>query len=163
MFTASGLIVRFLKVFEKSNYHSIKWVRYLTKANGGYQVRVSWVFSFKSDYNLMLFIVLKLEEEYIREWTDIVRIIMIYNIFSARNGYTTQMFCEMTNILNNLNSLHSPLLQAWFSSIPRAVSLPHLLPALHLHTLRLNQRCLRLGFRGYGHHRLNRQPIIRIG
>ncbi|KAJ3742034.1 Mu homology domain-containing protein [Lentinula detonsa] len=41
MFTASGLIVRFLKVFEKSNYHSIKWVRYLTKANGGYQVRVS--------------------------------------------------------------------------------------------------------------------------
>ncbi|KAJ3918901.1 Mu homology domain-containing protein [Lentinula edodes] len=39
MFTASGLIVRFLKVFEKSNYHSIKWVRYLTKANGGYQVR----------------------------------------------------------------------------------------------------------------------------
>ncbi|KAF5376564.1 hypothetical protein D9757_008270 [Collybiopsis confluens] len=39
MFTASGLIVRFLKVFEKSNYNSIKWVRYLTKANGGYQVR----------------------------------------------------------------------------------------------------------------------------
>ncbi|KAG6330423.1 hypothetical protein ID866_8667 [Astraeus odoratus] len=28
MFTASGLIVRFLKVFEKSNYHSIKWVRF---------------------------------------------------------------------------------------------------------------------------------------
>lgn len=41
MFTASGLIVRFLKVFEKSNYHSIKWVRYLTKASGSYQVRVS--------------------------------------------------------------------------------------------------------------------------
>jgi len=41
MFTASGLIVRFLKVFEKGNYHSIKWVRYLTKASGGYQVRVS--------------------------------------------------------------------------------------------------------------------------
>ena len=40
MFTASGLLVRFLKVFEKSNYHSIKWVRYLTKANGGYQIRV---------------------------------------------------------------------------------------------------------------------------
>ncbi|KAG7093020.1 hypothetical protein E1B28_009316 [Marasmius oreades] len=39
MFTASGLIVRFLKVFEKSNYHSIKWVRYLTKASGSYQVR----------------------------------------------------------------------------------------------------------------------------
>ncbi|KAE9397285.1 clathrin adaptor, mu subunit [Gymnopus androsaceus JB14] len=39
MFTASGLIVRFLKVFEKSGYNSIKWVRYLTKANGGYQVR----------------------------------------------------------------------------------------------------------------------------
>lgn len=40
MFTASGLLVRFLKVFEKNNYHSIKWVRYLTKANGGYQIRV---------------------------------------------------------------------------------------------------------------------------
>jgi len=41
MFTASGLIVRFLKVFEKSNYQSVKWVRYLTKASGSYQVRVS--------------------------------------------------------------------------------------------------------------------------
>ncbi|VDC06544.1 unnamed protein product [Peniophora sp. CBMAI 1063] len=39
MFTASGLIVRFLKVFEKSNYHSVKWVRYLTKASGSYQIR----------------------------------------------------------------------------------------------------------------------------
>ncbi|KAI9574213.1 Mu homology domain-containing protein [Boletus coccyginus] len=39
MLTASGLIVRFLKVFEKSNYHSIKWVRYLTKASGTYQIR----------------------------------------------------------------------------------------------------------------------------
>ncbi|THV04008.1 clathrin adaptor, mu subunit [Dendrothele bispora CBS 962.96] len=39
MFTASGLIVRFLKVFEKSSYNSIKWVRYLTKANGTYQIR----------------------------------------------------------------------------------------------------------------------------
>ncbi|KAH8117024.1 clathrin adaptor mu subunit, partial [Phellopilus nigrolimitatus] len=46
MFTASGLLVRFLKVFEKNNYHSIKWVRYLTKANGGYQIRVSGVFHF---------------------------------------------------------------------------------------------------------------------
>jgi AP-2 complex subunit mu-1 len=40
MFTASGLIVRFLKVFEKANYQSIKWVRYLTKASGTYQIRV---------------------------------------------------------------------------------------------------------------------------
>ncbi|KAK0482676.1 Mu homology domain-containing protein [Armillaria novae-zelandiae] len=39
MFTSSGLIVRFLKVFEKSNYNSIKWVRYLTKASGSYQIR----------------------------------------------------------------------------------------------------------------------------
>lgn len=39
MFTSSGLIVRFLKVFEKGNYHSIKWVRYLTKASGTYQIR----------------------------------------------------------------------------------------------------------------------------
>ncbi|KAG5352451.1 hypothetical protein C0989_002287 [Termitomyces sp. Mn162] len=41
MFTASGLIVRFLKVFEKSSYQSVKWVRYLTKASGTYQIRVS--------------------------------------------------------------------------------------------------------------------------
>lgn len=41
MFTASGLIVRFLKVFEKGDYPSVKWVRYLTKASGSYQVRVS--------------------------------------------------------------------------------------------------------------------------
>ncbi len=41
MFTASGLLVRFLKVFEKSNYQSVKWVRYMTKANGTYQIRVS--------------------------------------------------------------------------------------------------------------------------
>ncbi|KAF9023219.1 clathrin adaptor, mu subunit [Hymenopellis radicata] len=49
MFTSSGLIVRFLKVFEKSNYNSIKWVRYLTKASGSYQIRVSvllFVFAF---------------------------------------------------------------------------------------------------------------------
>ncbi|KAL9715496.1 clathrin associated protein complex medium subunit [Leucoagaricus gongylophorus] len=39
MFTASGLIVRFLKVFEKSDYQSVKWVRYLTKAEGTYQIR----------------------------------------------------------------------------------------------------------------------------
>ncbi|KAF8509692.1 clathrin adaptor mu subunit [Gautieria morchelliformis] len=39
MFTASGLLVRFLKVFEKSNYNSVKWVRYLTKASSSYQIR----------------------------------------------------------------------------------------------------------------------------
>jgi len=39
MFTASGFHVRFLKVVEKSNYNTIKWVRYLTKA-GNYQVRI---------------------------------------------------------------------------------------------------------------------------
>ncbi|KAF8077568.1 Mu homology domain-containing protein [Lyophyllum atratum] len=39
MFTASGLIVRFLKVFEKNSYQSVKWVRYLTKASGSYQIR----------------------------------------------------------------------------------------------------------------------------
>ncbi|KAF9282518.1 hypothetical protein BGZ68_005929 [Mortierella alpina] len=38
MFTSSGLLVRFLKVFEKSNYRSVKWVRYITKA-GSYQIR----------------------------------------------------------------------------------------------------------------------------
>jgi hypothetical protein len=44
MFTASGLLVRFLKVFEKSGYQSVKWVRYLSKANGSYQIRVSRIF-----------------------------------------------------------------------------------------------------------------------
>eukprot|EP00842_Homolaphlyctis_polyrhiza_P002462 jgi/Hompol1/3216/HPOL_001534-RA len=39
MFTASGLMVRFLKIFEKSNYQTVKWVRYMTKA-GSYQIRV---------------------------------------------------------------------------------------------------------------------------
>ena len=46
MYTASGLIVRFLKVFEKSDYTSVKWVRYLTKASGSYQVRVCVFFCF---------------------------------------------------------------------------------------------------------------------
>ena len=45
MFTGSGLLVRFLKVFEKSNYQTVKWVRYLTKA-GSYQIRVSTQFSY---------------------------------------------------------------------------------------------------------------------
>lgn len=40
MFTASGLSVRFLKVFEKSNYQSVKWVRYLTRATGSYLIRI---------------------------------------------------------------------------------------------------------------------------
>lgn len=39
MFTASGLRVRFLRVYEKSNYKTIKWVRYVTRA-GHYQYRI---------------------------------------------------------------------------------------------------------------------------
>lgn len=39
MFTASGLYVRFLKVYEKSSYQTTKWVRYLTRA-GEYQMRI---------------------------------------------------------------------------------------------------------------------------
>ena len=38
MITASGLMVRFLKVIEKSNYQSVKWVRYVTKG-GSYQFK----------------------------------------------------------------------------------------------------------------------------
>ena len=53
MLTASGLIVRFLKVFEKSNYQSIKWVRYLTKASGSYQVRVSVLIQIGCSHALM--------------------------------------------------------------------------------------------------------------
>lgn len=39
MFTASGLHVRFLKVFEKSNYQAVKWVRYITQG-GSYEQRI---------------------------------------------------------------------------------------------------------------------------
>ncbi|KAK9334163.1 Mu homology domain-containing protein [Lipomyces starkeyi] len=38
MFTSSGLLVRYLKVFEKSNYSSVKWVRYVVRA-GSYEIR----------------------------------------------------------------------------------------------------------------------------
>ena len=39
MFTASGMHVRFLKIYEKSSYKTTKWVRYVTKA-GRYHHRV---------------------------------------------------------------------------------------------------------------------------
>jgi len=35
MFTSSGLLVRFLKVFEQSGYQSVKWVRYLSRGGTG--------------------------------------------------------------------------------------------------------------------------------
>jgi len=38
MFCASDLHVRSLKIFEKSNYDTIKWVRYMTKA-GDYHIK----------------------------------------------------------------------------------------------------------------------------
>ncbi|XWS49244.1 hypothetical protein CRYUN_Cryun13aG0147400 [Craigia yunnanensis] len=38
MFTASGLRVWFLKVWEKSGYNTVEWVRYITKA-GSYEIR----------------------------------------------------------------------------------------------------------------------------
>jgi len=41
MYTASGLHVRFLKVFEKSNYQTVKWVRYVCS--------VSYFLAFFSD------------------------------------------------------------------------------------------------------------------
>jgi len=39
MFTSSGLHVRFMKVVEKSGYHTTKWVRYMTRA-GTFQIRI---------------------------------------------------------------------------------------------------------------------------
>ena len=39
MFTSSGLHVRFMKVYERSNYETIKWVRYMSKA-GRYEIRI---------------------------------------------------------------------------------------------------------------------------
>jgi AP-2 complex subunit mu-1 len=46
MFTASGLHVRSLKIYERSNYQTTKWVRYVTRSGaaaggGGYQVRIA--------------------------------------------------------------------------------------------------------------------------
>lgn len=38
MFTASGLHVRFMKVFERSNYETVKWIRYCSTA-GSYSIR----------------------------------------------------------------------------------------------------------------------------
>ena len=40
MFTASGLNVRSLKVYERSNYTTTKWVRYVTRS-GSYSIRLS--------------------------------------------------------------------------------------------------------------------------
>jgi len=39
MFTSSGVHVRFLRVYDKSGYHTNRWVRYITKA-GSYQIRI---------------------------------------------------------------------------------------------------------------------------
>jgi AP-2 complex subunit mu-1 len=39
MFTASGVHVRFLRVYDKAGYHTNRWVRYVTRA-GAYQVRI---------------------------------------------------------------------------------------------------------------------------
>uniref|UniRef100_A0A060TD50 ARAD1B21670p n=1 Tax=Blastobotrys adeninivorans TaxID=409370 RepID=A0A060TD50_BLAAD len=38
MFTSSGIVVRYLKIFEKSNYSTVKWVRYLVRG-GSYEIR----------------------------------------------------------------------------------------------------------------------------
>jgi len=32
MFTSSGLLIKCLEVFEKSNYSLVKWIRYITRA-----------------------------------------------------------------------------------------------------------------------------------
>jgi AP-2 complex subunit mu-1 len=39
MLTATGLRVRFLRVFEKSGYKPVKWIRYLSKS-GDYHHRI---------------------------------------------------------------------------------------------------------------------------
>lgn len=38
MFTSSGIVVRYLKIFEKSNYTAVKWVKYVVRA-GSYEIR----------------------------------------------------------------------------------------------------------------------------
>lgn len=39
MYTSSGMIVRFLKVFDAAGTTSVKWVKYVTKA-GSYHIRI---------------------------------------------------------------------------------------------------------------------------
>jgi len=39
MFPASGIAVRYLRVYEKAGYNTTKWVRYITSA-GNYQIRI---------------------------------------------------------------------------------------------------------------------------
>ncbi|KAI6192751.1 hypothetical protein M3Y94_01322000 [Aphelenchoides besseyi] len=39
-FTTSGIQVRYLKIIEKSGYHALPWVRYITQ-NGDYQIRMT--------------------------------------------------------------------------------------------------------------------------
>ncbi|KAF3985060.1 hypothetical protein FT663_05367 [Candidozyma haemuli var. vulneris] len=39
MYSASGLSVKFLKVVEKSNYRTVKWIKYTTEA-GSYEIRI---------------------------------------------------------------------------------------------------------------------------
>lgn len=39
MFTASGVHVRFLRVYDKAGYHTNRWVRYITRG-GGYQIKI---------------------------------------------------------------------------------------------------------------------------
>lgn len=55
MFTSSGLLVRYLKVFEKGNYSSVKWVRYMTKA-GSYEIRYCPLFVFPLSLSFFSFV-----------------------------------------------------------------------------------------------------------
>lgn len=85
MFTASGLIVRFLKVFEKSSYQSVKWVRYLTKASGSYQVRVSgFVVPLKNEGEIVLINVFwRSSEAYVHACISPTISLDIYQLFRA--------------------------------------------------------------------------------
>jgi hypothetical protein len=95
MFTSSGLIVRFLKVFEKSNYQSVKWVRYLTKASGGYQIRVSVIFAF-------LILGVKLPDLMSLRASFEVAVIGLFSIFISwiTGGYCTLLSLRTSMIHN---------------------------------------------------------------
>ncbi|KAG0143751.1 hypothetical protein CROQUDRAFT_48375 [Cronartium quercuum f. sp. fusiforme G11] len=79
MFTSSGLLVRFLKVFEKSNYNSVKWVRYLTKANGTYQIRVEFFFFLLQLFGFLLIL------GFFPLWVNLSFLDLIY--WSRLNGH----------------------------------------------------------------------------
>ncbi|KAI9661684.1 MAG: hypothetical protein M1821_008922 [Bathelium mastoideum] len=83
MFTSSGLLVRYLKVFEKSNYSSVKWVRYMTRA-GNYEISLDF-----PDGNVL--VVLDLHDPFY--WLQLHSSILRYN-----SGALSRLLAELPTL-----------------------------------------------------------------